>query len=258
MADLVNVAPGQCRLDFVNATTLRLSRFDGAYLPLKISGTWQAKLIPSAGVDLSNSGLAATTLHYVYAFDSAGTLTLEASTTVYAVDADTGVKIKSGDASRTLVGYIVTGAGSPGVFVAGIAGCLSWFNKKRRSGTANFTADRTTTSGTFVEINSEIRTSFLSWANEEVEMRAMGGWKNGAGGTSVSSLGIDGTTAENVFNYAGSASALDWPLSMYLSKAVAEGLRYVTLLGRVGAGTATWFGTPAAPEKTRLIVVVNG
>jgi hypothetical protein len=128
MADLVNSSPGQCRLQRDSASQLSLQRYQGAYLPLKISGTWAAKLIPASGPTLSNSGLVAATLYYIYAFDNAGTLTLEASTTGHAVDATVGVEIKSGDATRTLVGVASMGAGTPGTFQPIGVGTLSWFN----------------------------------------------------------------------------------------------------------------------------------
>src|SRR6185436_18483248 len=99
MSDLVNVAPFQGRLTVDSTSQLSLQRYAGKYIPLKISGVWEAKAIPSTAPTLANTGLTQATTYYVYAFDSGGTLTLEASATGHAADSDTGVQIKSGDAT---------------------------------------------------------------------------------------------------------------------------------------------------------------
>jgi len=196
MADLVNVAPGQCRLNFTNSTTLTLSRYNGAYLPLKISGTWQAKLIPSGGVTLANTGLVAATKYNIYAFDSAGTLTLEASTTAHAVDADTGLKIKNGDACRTLVGLAFLGAGSPGTFQAQGLGTLSWFNRNRQVSRIDTALYASGNSASYVEVSSTVRVHFVSWA-DDIPLA----WINTSGGVNAGAdqwlaLYLDGTTVD--------------------------------------------------------------
>ena len=60
--------------------------------------------IPDAGVTLAPTGNAANTLYYIYAYMSGSTMMLEYSTTGYAVQTGTGVRIKTGDATRTFVG----------------------------------------------------------------------------------------------------------------------------------------------------------
>lgn len=124
-------AAGQVRLAFVNDTTARLSRYDGKYL--YIDGT--NEVVPSAGVDITNSGMSANTLYYIYAYMSTGTMTLESSTTAPAVSATTGLKIKTGDETRTLVGRTITNSSSKFInsFVnfAGYS-VLSYFNPRRR------------------------------------------------------------------------------------------------------------------------------
>src|SRR6185503_14640432 len=162
MADLVNVAPGQCRLVVTSSSLLTLNRHQGAYIPLKIAGNWEAKLIPSTAPTLSNSGLTAATLYYIYAFDNAGTLELEASATGHSPDPDTGVEIQTGDDSRTLVGMVFMDAGTPGTFVdsTGKRWCLNWFNRRVLDLTGTFSTDRATSSTTFVEVNTEIRMQY--------------------------------------------------------------------------------------------------
>ena len=236
MADLVNVAPGQCRLDFTNSTTLTLSRFRGAYLPLKISGTWQAKLIPSGGVTLSNSGLVAATKYNIYAFDNAGTLTLEASTPAHAIDVDTGVEIKSGDASRTLVGMAYMGAGSPGTFKAQGAGTLSWFNR-RRTVVVHSAADYFSgNSASYVEVDSSMRMLFVNWADDLpfALFNTTGGVN--AGADQWLAIYIDGTTLL-CEQYSGTSGTVfgRTGLSAYINSITDETNHYVTLMRKESA-----------------------
>ncbi|MEB2654919.1 hypothetical protein SOP89_26500, partial [Pseudomonas siliginis] len=112
LGQLGQVGHGQCRLSYVSGTQLKLSPYNGNNLI--INGVPQQ--IPSAGVTLANTGLAASTKYYVYAYMNAGTMTLEAVTTAHATGTN-GVEQKSGDATRTLVGMILTDGSTPGQFV---------------------------------------------------------------------------------------------------------------------------------------------
>ena len=63
---------GQCRFVFVSSTQCRLNRYNGQYVI--INGTPQS--IPSAGENLSNSGLTAGNLYYVYVYMNGSPMTL--------------------------------------------------------------------------------------------------------------------------------------------------------------------------------------
>lgn len=122
------VAGTQCRLNFVSATEVRLDRFKGSYL--WISG--RNEQVPAAGVSLSNSGLSASTVYYVYGFMSAGAMTLEASTTAPLVLSTDGTSIKGADSTRALVGRVVANASSQ--FVSDFTSAwavVSWHNPRR-------------------------------------------------------------------------------------------------------------------------------
>jgi|SRR6185503_17561126 len=266
MADLVNVAPGQCRLTVDSSSQLSLQRWAGAYIPLKISGTWSAKLIPGTAPTLSNSGLTAATLYYIYAFDSGGTLTLEASTTAPAIDADTGVKIKNADASRTLVGMVYMGAGTPGTFIDSVTRrlCLNWFNRRSLDLHGTYSADRTFNgTGAFADINSEISLEFLSWADEAVFAAASGTVSNSSGGqASHMGLAVDSTSTPisdvgHTITNANQRQA--WSLS--LAQLQSEGRHLLSLLGRVSGGTATLCtatDTSIGTSKAHLWASVRG
>src|SRR3546814_7181572 len=66
--------------------------------------------------------------------------------------------------------------------------------------TAAFTADRSTASTSYVELNSEIRNEFLTWGDEAVQVHANLNQATGTASMGISSsLGFDGTTPEDVF-----------------------------------------------------------
>lgn len=175
---------GQCRFDYVSPTQCKLTPFGG--VSINVAG--QVRKIPSSGITISNSGLSATTLYYCYVYVSAGVLTLEFSSTGHTQHTN-GVEIKSGDPTRTLVGMVYTGAGSPGVFVNNQnAKCvLSYFN--RRSVTSSYystAASAAFSNTTRAIVWPESTISFITWADESCVALASAdaGRVTGAGGMS--------------------------------------------------------------------------
>lgn len=265
MSDLVNVAPGQCRLKVDSTSQISLNRYNGSFIPLKIGSNWEAKLIPSGGTTMSNSGLTAATKYFIYAFDNAGTLTLEGSTTAHAKDSTTGVEIKSGDASRTLVGMVYMGAGSPGTFVDSATRrlLLNWFNRRELDLVNTFSADRTTTGTSLGEVNSEIQVEFLSWDDEATLLGIAGTHQQSNAGQAVSTaVGIDSTSVSSQGTaYTAPSGNSRGPLSLWLATTLSEGRHFATLLGGVSGGTGTWetadnVGT--GTSKARLWAAVRG
>ena len=122
---------------------------------LVISGV--RRVIAAAGSSLGPGGLTPSTFYYIYALMSGVNIVLEASTTGHATEAGTGVEIKNGDNSRTLVGAVFVVAGPLFADTDASLYVLSWFNRKSKRSRTAFTADHTTTSQSFVEIGSEIR-----------------------------------------------------------------------------------------------------
>jgi len=221
-------AHGQCRLVFVSSTSIRLDPFNGRNLA--IAGLLEQ--VPSAGVSISNASLAANTVYYVYARMNAGVMALELSTTGHSQDATTGVRVKTGDATRTLVGMVRTNGSSQFVEDATNLCVLSYFNRRRKIGRANFTANRTQNYNlTFSEINTEIRVNFLSWDDSSVLQSITGSWAvsvNGSAATCYAS--IDGSTTNplqapstTITNQIGFTSSDE--------RNVSEGYHYGSLLG---------------------------
>src|SRR5262249_33343200 len=114
------------------------------------------------------SGLSANTTYNIYAYMNSGTMTLEASTTARATQSGTGIEIKSGDSTRSIVGKARTNGSTAWVDSTTQRFVISYFNR-RPIGLVNwYRANRTVTGVTFVEINSEIRCEFLTWADEAI------------------------------------------------------------------------------------------
>jgi hypothetical protein len=226
-----------CRLT-LSGGNLLLSRFNGRRVT--INGI--AELIPSAGVTLSASGLTPSTLYYIYAYMNSGTMTLEASATAPAVDATTGISIKTADATRTLVGMArpVTGPAWSDTIKQRFV--RSWYNEDGVNLFSNFTANRATTSTSYVELNTEIRCEFLNWSGEIVQALATGSVISGAAsGQNRSSLAFDGTTSEPGGAQATLTNSDTVPFSAPAMKTgLSEGYHYVTLIGLVASGTGTW------------------
>lgn len=236
----------QCRLT-KSAANLLLSPFGGNQIT--ISG--RPAVIPDAGVTLAPTALAASTLYYIYAFISGSTLTLEAVVTAPAVQSGTGLMIKTGDDSRTLVGMARTDGAVAWADSATQRFTRSWFNDPGFAAKNTFTADRSTASGTYVELNTEIRVEFIAWAGETIDYSAVGTSSNAnGGGYNGSAIGFDGTTAEAGSEQAGPAYTGGAGLVLGIAghkNDLAEGYHYATLIGKTSGGTTgTWYSATSS------------
>jgi hypothetical protein len=241
---------GTSRLTYVSATEVQLGL---GVIPLKINGQWVAKAV-SAAVALSNSGLSASTVYNVYAYDNAGTITLEASTTARATDSAYGVETKSGDATRTLVGKIRTNGSSEFVDSAAARLVLTWFGWQAVEGEVQKSGDIATTSMSWVEASTDYRVEFLCWGGRRVLLLAEGDVGVGAAADIVlAGLGLDNATliagSGAFWNY---ATASDSAYGMLYCRAFvtpSEGYHTSRFLQRSNGGASmTYFGFTTAPD----------
>jgi hypothetical protein len=227
---------GRCRL-VLSGGNLVLSPYDGN--TLIIDGA--VETIPDAGVSLAPPATDAT-LYYIYAYMSGGTMTLEASDTTHATQAGTGVEIKSGDSTRSLVGMAYT-VSSAWVDTAQQRLVASWFNRRERNLHGGFSTNRSTVSTSIVEINSEIRASFLVWAGDDLFAYAnQSPFLDGVGNVATSVIGLDGvaTILGGTFSGSYAASVSLWGSFNGVYTGASEGFHYITLGGSVSSGTGTW------------------
>lgn len=241
---------GQCRLSRASAISLVLSPLNGNYL--KISNV--AQKIPAAGVALSNAGLVANTVYYIYAFMNAGVMTLEPSATGHSTDATSGMEIKTGDATRTLVGMIKTSNNTPGQFVdSGTQRYVAnWFNRRQLL-SLNTVATTNTAAAVPTDVMAANHAEFLTWADTPVSIGLIVVAANNISGSSINTTcGVDGVASFTVPN-----QQITCPANNALTNcsipptgaSLAEGYHYATLAGFAGSNTATWtnptiFATP--------------
>lgn len=194
------------RLSYVSATAIKFAPFGGDLI--KINGA--VFQIPSGGIagvantsvyvnGVAGQNLAASTFYYVYAFNNAGTLTADFSTTAHATSAtagNVGTEIKSGDDTRTLIGMVRTNASSQFVDSSTQRFVRSWFNNTSVN-LLNTIGTPTTTSTSLVEMNSSARIEALLWDGEKFDASVGGSFYGSFSGAGMySGIGFDGTTAE--------------------------------------------------------------
>ncbi len=238
---------GQCRLT-LSGGNLLLSRFNGSRLT--INGF--AETIPSAGITLSASGLTPSTLYYIYAYMNSGTMTLEASATVPVADTATGVQIKTGDATRSLVGMARPVTGPAWADTIGQRFVRSWYNRDKPRGAAAFTADRSANTS-MNELNPEIRCEFLIWADENIQANFSGWGSTSTGGPGILKLVLDANTAD--IGRCGTGLSSSANMSISGTNTPGAGYHYVTMYGQTTAGTMTIFGTGTAPGLLNTTIV---
>ena len=222
----------QCRLRYVTTSQIRLIPYGGN--ALSIDGT--PRNIPAVGVNLANTDLPANdTTYYVYAYWTGSAIALEVSTTIYDV-ADEPIAIKTGDATRTLIGMARKTGGNflntnLNRFVR------SFYNDPGIAGMANSSASTVIVVPPFAELDSTIRGSLLLWQGEHIlGGSSFGGFGQASpsAGAVYSTIGYDG--AANVGSVQGiqftRASEFAQAVSHYAIQAV-EGLHTINTFGGV-------------------------
>lgn len=247
---------GQCVLA-KSGPNLLLSPRNGN--KLVVNGRMCAVL--AAGVTLAPAGLAANTTYYVYASDADGDGvidTLEASITGHATDATTGVEIKTGDPSRTLVGMARAVTGPAWQDAPNQRFVRSWFHRQPVQARGAFTAQRTTTSvGAWVELNPEIRVEYLMWSDEAVSYSTAGVFNSSAAVLALCAVATDGATVPDD-SAAQTNSATLVPLALASSRSgLSEGYHYATLIAQVAAAATASFGRATANAFDRVSLHVR-
>lgn len=222
---------GQCRLSVGSTTTLLLLPFNGRNvivngIPLQI---------PTAGITYTASGLAASTVYYVYLAGTTAAPVLNLSTTAYVTGAN-GVVVKSGDATQTLVGVVRTNASTQFVDSLASRTCLNWFNR-RNLPVANLSSSAFTfTSATLVEASSTLRAVFLTWADDGVDISSAGYFTSSAISIISTQLFLDGVGAGPAQQTTIQSNAQSADFSSRATNFYAEGLHTISIYVSVSGG----------------------
>lgn len=245
-------AHGRCRLSYQSSTALILTPYNGN--TIVVNG--QVVTIPSAGVTVGAPG-GTSTVFYIYAYISSGTLALEASTEVHVTDSTTGVEIKFGDATRTLVGMARSSV-VPNQWqqTTSYKSVLSYFNRVENVVSVAAGSTLTTTSTSYAELSAGVRCQWLTWADEPVKFTVNGSCINSSTFITRTSIGVDGTTPQDVM---ASMTGTEYSnLGISHANTFSEGYHYSTVLGRVSGGTGTWLGSASTGERTTHQAIVMG
>lgn len=162
----------RARLQFVSSTQVKFAPAQGdAYV--RINGIIYP--IPSAGVTGGNTGvfvngvagqnLVANTDYWLYLFANAGVLTCDYCTTGHSTDTtagNVGTEIKTGDASRSLIGRVRTNASAQ--FSALLV--ASFFNRQWKA-TSALVTNTSTASTTFVTFAADA-VAAVAWADDPI------------------------------------------------------------------------------------------
>ena len=232
---------GECYLEYSSTTVIKLMPYNGNSIIIDAT----RRTIPAAGVTYTPTGLATTTMHYLYAYYTAGAIALEASVTAYAVSATNGLAIKSGDSTRTLVGMIHANTATT-IFAqsSNVISVLSWFNRRKR-------VTGVTTSGagahtSYTQLTGQC--SLLAWSGEGLEVTSMGAMTVGVSATNVwSQATLAGVAAgPEAFGWIDTPTA-GLPVSVGFQTTATEGVQSVGVQGKITTGTGTWtLGTYAS------------
>lgn len=228
---ILDAAHGQCRLSVVSTTSLKLSQYGGQNL--LINGFVQQ--IPAAGVTVSNTGLAASTLYYVYAAMVSGSMVLELSATGHST-ATNGVETKTGDTSRTLVGMVYTNASTQFVDSVASPTCLNWFNRRQIAASAGALTGAVAATA-FTEINTGLRVTFLAWSDEAVDVSVIGDmYGDTAGALLTLSPSLDTAQWGMGVSSSDTGTGLHRPATARAVAVVSEGKHVASAIGKTSAG----------------------
>lgn len=282
---IIQSAPtGQCQLQCASAAELILAPLDGNII--RIAGVNYP--IPAVGIDAANAGilvngaignLGANTVYYVSCYNNGGALALAFwNAATYGRMPDTtagnvGTEVISAAgapmSAHTLVGKIYTNALSQFSDAPGARYTLSWFNRLWKASKTTFAAQRSTTSGTVIEINSEIRNGFISWAEEIVRFGLVGivSLSSTSFGTAGIGIGFDGTIMEpdnvDITNPVSSPAVVDDNASFRSAKSGLSDVaaHYATLLAYIQTGSLSaisFANASAAPGGIQVVIEIRG
>lgn len=247
---------GNCRLTKSGANLL-LIPFNGNQLT--INGVIQ--VVPSAGVTLTPTGTPST-LYYIYAFMTGAVMTLENSTTAYATDVVTGMPIKAGDPTRTLVGMARPIAGPAWQDAANQRFVVSWFNKRSIECKNAMTSNIANSGAVYTEITAAgLRTEFLMWAGDTAPHTFTGFLTNNSSGAfAATNYALDGTLVDGTSQVIIGSTTSPYPIACVSNVgAAAEGYHYMTLFARQSTtSTSNYAGNSVASDRCVNYGVIQG
>jgi hypothetical protein len=231
------------QLVYVSATQLRFQPFNGA--SIRINGLIYQ--IPAAGVSITNAGMAASSFYYIYAFMSAGVMTLEYSSTTHATDtsaANNGTEIKSGDPTRSLVGCVYVGSGAQ-FFQTAYQRCVrSWLNRGSFGLNSLAQGSSTAVGSSYTIVTPVIQ--FVAFAGEMVTWLSSIQYYNSAAGTILTcSCWLNGAALGQtaVINCDGTGRVLPAACPTYCGQMAADNFYQAYIAANINSNSATCYSS---------------
>lgn len=223
---------GQCRFHYVSTTQCRLVPWNGNGLIIK----GRQYRVPTAGVSIANTTVAANTLMFAYAYDNgSGAIALEFSTTSYAWHTD-GVAIKTGDPSRTLVGMVCGDAGGAFLYNQTNKYVTSWFSRLQSTVYEYFVAS-TTSLNSAVQLNNGC--GCLTWSGDNILVTATGQTNGNANTGSYVSMRVNSVGAGGGYGYTIPGPGAQVPVAISNGFSVGTGVQRLTVWGFTNIGGTT-------------------
>ncbi len=246
---------GQCQLT-KSGSNLLLSRFNG--IGLTINNV--AYAIPSAGVTLAPTSLTVGTTYYIYAYMNSGTMTLEAVTTAPAIDSTSGMKIKTADASRTLVGMARPITGPAWADTTAQRFVVSWFNRRPIYLNAVLAAGTGNAGASYSIVAPQLLLEFLCWGTDAIQARFQGFFSNNvANAVSATSIFLDGSASESVSASGAYTASAFQPVYCSLDTIATEGYHSFQIYANQDrVSTATYGGSGAPGNRCVHSGVIQG
>ena len=223
-----------------NGAVLQLIRYNGNRL--FINGV--NELIPSTPPQLAATGLTPGTNMFIYAYMNGATMTLEASATTFVISTTTGFPIKTGDATRTLVGFVRVNTGPAFSDTSSRRLVASYRNRLNVSVSLSGTGNNSTVSATAVELNSGLRGEFLNWGEDVIEFHATSNVSvNALNALGQAGVGLDSSSAfagGTIPIFQGYNAGTNGSIHNTVVTGVALGNHYITFLAQASGGTATF------------------
>lgn len=211
---------GQCRFQYVSVSQCRLVPWDGN--GLIVNG--RQMRVPASGVNLAATGLAASTLYYVYAYENAGAIALEGSTAAYAVHTD-GVRVKAGDPSRTLVGMVMMDGSGSFLYNGTNKYVTTWFNRLQ-SGVLEYISTGTASVNTPVQLNNGC--GCLTWSGDNIDTKCTGITRANATAGSYVLLRVNAVGAGGGYGYSCPVSGTQVAVAISTVFGTGEGVQRLT------------------------------
>lgn len=196
------------------------------------SSAWTQKTIPDAGITVACTGLTNDTDYYLYVYDSAGTLTLDLSTT--ATTSQNGILVKSGATSRLLIARCRSnGSGAITTYAEDAATQLvcNTYNKRTIALTKQETTASWTYQGNWRSLNNSTanRLQFVSDGKDCVRAHVIG-VGNHASQTGSLGIGVDSTSVNSSTAHAYAGPTSGFVMSAMYSGMPAAGFHYLQAL----------------------------